>query len=148
MDSFDTHLHPSGSRLLSESPPSTPFAASSASHTGHGGSDLSLSELSLSGRTPVQRPFSLLAQPPDPGADAEQREGDGEGEELEGGGEDEERRTRLAAKVREEKLQNDLFVLRKLNATFASYNQALKETQSGTQVRVSCISLLYVASSK
>ena len=35
-----------------------------------------------------------------------------------------------------EKLQNDLFVLRKLNGTFRLYNEALSETESGTEVCV------------
>lgn len=35
--------------------------------------------------------------------------------------------------TRGEKLQNDLFVLRKLNGTFRLYNEALSETESGTE---------------
>ena len=36
---------------------------------------------------------------------------------------------------REERLQHDLFVLQKLNAAFSVYNTALKDTNSGTEVR-------------
>ncbi|KAI0305645.1 hypothetical protein B0F90DRAFT_1808848 [Multifurca ochricompacta] len=48
------------------------------------------------------------------------------------GGEDPDR-TRLAAQSREEKLQNDIFVLRQLNGAFAVYNDALRETRTGTE---------------
>ncbi len=41
--------------------------------------------------------------------------------------------THLATQSREEKLQNDLFVLRQLNGAFAAYNDALRETQAGTE---------------
>jgi len=43
-------------------------------------------------------------------------------------------RTTVAAQLREEKLQNDLFVLRQLNSVFAVYNDALREAQAGTEV--------------
>jgi len=43
-------------------------------------------------------------------------------------------RTRVIAQLREEKLQNDLFVLRQLNGAFAVYNDALREAQAGTEV--------------
>jgi hypothetical protein len=42
--------------------------------------------------------------------------------------------THLAARSREEKLRSDLFVLRQLNGAFAAYNDALRATQSGTEV--------------
>jgi len=60
------------------------------------------------------------------------REGEGEDE-----GVDEEaqiRRARKAARVREEKLQNDLFLLKKLNGAFSLYTDALRATQSSTEV--------------
>ncbi|KAH9049845.1 hypothetical protein EDB84DRAFT_834306 [Lactarius hengduanensis] len=41
--------------------------------------------------------------------------------------------THLAAQSREEKLRSDLFVLRQLNGAFAAYNDALRETQAGTE---------------
>ena len=58
-------------------------------------------------------------------------------------------RTSVAAQLREEKLQNDLFVLRQLNGAFAVYNDALREAQAGTEVNWSfqlqtCPNLLYV----
>lgn len=52
-------------------------------------------------------------------------------------GEDEEaqmRRARRAARTREEKLQNDLFLLKKLNSAFSLYTDALRTTQSSTEV--------------
>jgi len=62
-------------------------------------------------------------------------------EDLRGGeggeGEDEEaqiRRARKAARTREEKLQNDLFLLKKLNSAFSLYTDALRATQSSTEV--------------
>lgn len=42
--------------------------------------------------------------------------------------------THMAARSREEKLRSDLFVLRQLNGAFAAYNDALRETQAGTEV--------------
>ena len=42
--------------------------------------------------------------------------------------------THLAARSHEEKLRSDLFVLRQLNGAFAAYNDALRETQAGTEV--------------
>ena len=42
--------------------------------------------------------------------------------------------THLATRSREEKLRNDLFVLRQLNGAFAAYNDALQATQAGTEV--------------
>ena len=65
----------------------------------------------------------------------EVEEGLPEGEEDEG--EDEEaqiRRARKAARTREEKLQNDLFLLKKLNSAFSLYTDALRATQSSTEV--------------
>ena len=52
-------------------------------------------------------------------------------------GEEEEaqvRRARKAARTREEKLQNDLFLLKKLNGAFSLYTDALLATQSSTEV--------------
>ncbi|KAI0044625.1 hypothetical protein FA95DRAFT_1562014 [Auriscalpium vulgare] len=134
MDSIDSNFPPSGSRLLSESPLSGPFvSSSSASHTGTRGDDLSLSELSIPEPRPPSRPFSLLAQPQLKASTDAEGGDEGEEEELEGTGEDEEKRRRLDARTREERLQNDLFVLRKLNNTFAIYNDALSEAQSATE---------------
>lgn len=138
---------PSGSRLLSESPLSAAYQSSS--HTGPGGDDLSLSELDLTAREP-ERPFSLFARPKTPQRTVpipEPPSGDDDGDdahEQEGGEEDEEKRARSQARTREEKLQNDLFVLRKLNATFGVYNDALRETESATEVRPLFRDVVYV----
>ena len=54
-----------------------------------------------------------------------------------GGSEDEEaqiRRARKAARTREEKLQNDLFLLKKLNSAFSLYTDTLRAIQSSTEV--------------
>lgn len=141
--SSDFHLSDSGSRLLSES-----LLSGSSSRTGHGGDDLSLSELSLQDRPvqPPRRKFSLFAQPLSPQAADESAVV--EEEEAEGGGgaldedvfnetmrpEDIEKAQRVSAKSREEKLQHDLSTLRKINASFDLYKQALKETRSNTDV--------------
>lgn len=76
--------------------------------------------------------------------DNDKAQGNPPEEEEEGGGgggdedEDEEaqtRRARKAARMREEKLQNDLFLLKKLNGAFSLYTDALRATQSSTEVR-------------
>ena len=76
------------------------------------------------------------------------REEGEEGEEAQGEGEDEEaeiRRARKAARTREEKLQNDLFLLKKLNGAFSLYTDALRATQSSTEVsRYSTFSHLHI----
>jgi hypothetical protein len=120
--------------------------------------DLSLSELSLADQAYNPKPFSLLAQPAASSSNTDRpvtpenthppedddegtprdhdrdndgnNDGDDDLDTLEG----QERRAQKAAKAREEKLQNDLFILRKMNASFAVLNDALRETQSGAQV--------------
>lgn len=70
------------------------------------------------------------------------REGGDEGED-----EDEEaqiRRARKAARTREEKLQNDLFLLKKLNSAFSLYTDALRATQSSTEVSRYCTSSISI----
>lgn len=141
------------SHLLSQSLPSPdPFDASSHIHTGPGGADLSLSELSLSDK-PYSRDgprFSLLAPPPAPVRFSADQNTILEGEECEEGGDitgsvdehDDANNTIMehivAEKTREEKLQSDLFILRKLNASFAVLNDALQATKGATEV---CLSL-------
>jgi len=69
--------------------------------------------------------------------DEEQDEDEVEEALREAEGEDEEaqiRRARKAARMREEKLQNDLFLLKKLNSAFSLYTDALRATQSSTEV--------------
>ncbi|KAN0091156.1 hypothetical protein V8E55_004722 [Tylopilus felleus] len=134
------------SHLLSQSLPSPdPFDASSHIHTGPGGADLSLSELSLSDK-PYSRDgprFSLLAPPPAPSRFSTDQSTIIEGEECEEGNasvdseHDDANNTMMARvdaeKAREEKLQSDLFVLKKLNASFAVLNDALRATQGATE---------------
>lgn len=146
MDSFDLSsdfaVPNSGSRLMSESP----LHANSSSN--HSEDDLSLADLSLTERSQPRnlqrRPFSLLAQP----RFGDQTQDDSAVEDEDAvdptAGDDPfdqtmtpeevERVKKLAAKTREEKLESDLFILRKLNSAFGVYQDALKETQSSTEV--------------
>lgn len=139
------------SHLLSQSLPSPdPFDASSRIHTGPGGANLSLSELSLSekphGRDGPR--FSLLAPPPAPPRFSADQSAIIEGEEYEEGGDinvdghDDPNNTMMeravTEKAREEKLQSDLFILKKLNTSFAVLNDALKATKGASEV---CIRL-------
>lgn len=73
--------------------------------------DLSISELSLS-----LKPFSLLATPIDQEESAVQQP------------------QRNPDKAREEKLQSDIFILKKLNASFELFNEALHDTGSANKV--------------
>ena len=165
MDSLDSAGLPSGdSRLLSQSPQFSFASASSSLRTGPGGDDLSLSELypndRLPGHNPITRPSIAEAlgfgTPLDQSDDmsmlgaleeaAEVAEVVGEGYVEEGTeadvtvrvSDEDANRTSIAAQSREEKLQNDLFVLRQLNGAFAVYNDALREAQAGTEVSCSC----------
>lgn len=142
MDSSDIVFPASGSRLLSESP------ILSSSHTGPGGDDLSISELSLPDRTAIfDKPFTLLAplqDDPTTPTRSNSHENRDHDVEFEDDGEDDvddveqsEQEKRLAAKVREEKLQSDIFILKKLNASFATFHEALQDTGSANQVRMS-----------
>lgn len=137
----------SDSQLLSGSLPS-PEPFDSHSHTGPGGADLSLSELSLSDKDTENfhfhdRPrFSLLAPTattshtfsPDQSRISEDDEYE---EGNDGGSENDVDLTMIgrvaAAKAREDKLQSDLYVLKKLNASFALFNDALRSTQTATE---------------
>lgn len=109
----------SGSRLLSES--------SLASRTGHGGDDLSLSELSIEDRALSLPSFHLLSEPNDPETPTRRPDT---------GADDEEHTTRAAGKSREDKLRTDLAVLRKINAAFASFSEALDATGATNEVSV------------
>ncbi|KAG6820732.1 hypothetical protein H0H93_012378 [Arthromyces matolae] len=133
LDSSEILFLTSGSRLMSESPI---IPSSSSSRTGLGGEDLSLSELSVIDRTPVpSKPFSLLApardlsltQPNDsqhPDDLSHTEDVDDNHVEQDG---------RRAAKQREDKLQSDIFILKKLNASFAIFNEALQDTGSANE---------------
>lgn len=112
-------------RLLSESP-----LIGRSDHPDLSSSDL----LSVRELPQGDRSRSHAAEDRDDEDEVEEglREGGGEGE-----GEDEEaeiRRARKAARTREEKLQNDLFLLKKLNSAFSLYTDALRATQSSTEV--------------
>ncbi|KAL0072403.1 hypothetical protein AAF712_000166 [Marasmius tenuissimus] len=129
---------PSTSRLMSESP-----MLPARTSTSYDDPDLSISDLSISDRTAIQsKPFSLLAQPL---VQAHEEEDDGgslaaEGEEKErevvsdGDEVDEEERRanaqRLVTRQREEKLQRDIAVLKKLNSAFTAFNNALDDVGS------------------
>ncbi|KAJ7924847.1 hypothetical protein B0H13DRAFT_1976337, partial [Mycena leptocephala] len=99
-----------GSRLLSETP--FPSSSSLSSYTGPGGNDLSISELSLSDRAVAER-----------GGENDDGPFSSDPEELE-------RIKRHTGKLRDEKLQNDAFVLKKLNAALISFNDALGDIGS------------------
>jgi len=109
-------------RLLSESP-----LIGRSNHSDLSSSDL----LSVHDLPPGDRNQSHAVD--DDHAEGEVEEDLQEGDD----GEDEEaqiRRARKAARTREEKLQNDLFLLKKLNGAFSLYTDALRATQSTTEV--------------
>lgn len=140
--SYTDHESPSmlasGSRLLSLESPLSP-SESSSSRTGPGGEDLSLSELSLSDyNTIMKQPFSLLAKPvpdlstpkrdtniPSPHLTPEKSQCEEELLDDADSG-----RALQLSKNREDKLQSDIFILKKLNASFELFNEALRETGS------------------
>lgn len=172
MESFDSAGLPSGgSRLLSQSPQFSFASASSSSHTGPGGDDLSLSELYPDDHCPPERERdrqtrhnpktrpsiaealgfgarapdrsenqSTLGTLEDVGEELEEEDGGAEADVTVRGNGEEAEGTRNAAQLREERLQNDLFVLRQLNGAFAVYNDALREAQAGTEVNCPCTS--------
>ena len=82
--------------------------------------DLSISELSLSDQT--LKPFTLLAAP-EPEIDPEESDEPAA-----------QQSQKQSAKAREEKLQSDIFILRKLNASLELFNEALQDTGSANQV--------------
>ncbi|KAJ7462342.1 hypothetical protein B0H11DRAFT_107803 [Mycena galericulata] len=100
-----------GSHLLSESP-FLPSSSNLSSDTGPGGNDLSVSELSLSDQTvtSVEAENWDDARPGDP--------------------EEVEKIKKHSGKLRDEKLQNDVFILKKLNASLKSFNDALGDVGS------------------
>lgn len=110
------------SRLLSESEPDH--------------SDLSLSDLSLGQDRPREkRPFSLLARPlRDESAIADDDEPEPGEPDTTMTQEYMENARRQAVRTREEKLQHDLFILKKLNSAFEIYKDALREAKSATDV--------------
>ncbi|KAF5322558.1 hypothetical protein D9619_001770 [Psilocybe cf. subviscida] len=144
-DSPDIPMHGHGSRLLSLESPLLPSDTSSSSRTGPGADDLSLSELSLAEHnTMLSKPFSLLARvEPDvktptrkptahsassPEGSGEPPEGHVDHDEVD----PDEARLQASAK-RQEKLQSDIFVLKKLNAAFESFNDTLEATGTANE---------------
>ncbi|KAJ6625612.1 hypothetical protein B0H10DRAFT_2161840 [Mycena sp. CBHHK59/15] len=116
-----------GSRLLSESP-FLPSESNSSSHTGPGGDDLSISELSLSHRTiqagalPQRRTLYGDTNEHVSGGDTYDAVASRDPEELE-------KVKRHTSKLRDEKLQNDAFILKKLNASLVSFHDALGDVE-------------------
>ncbi|TFK44726.1 hypothetical protein BDQ12DRAFT_730752 [Crucibulum laeve] len=132
-DSSDISLPSSGSQLLSLSP----MLPTDDSESNPADNDLSISELSLSDRTAMlDKSFTLLAHDdrlPSTLTRPEKTPGEEDGEKTYDQedmreGDDVEQIKRNSAKSREEKLRGDIFVIRKLNASFATFNEALQET--------------------
>ena len=147
LDSLDLEVPHSGSHLLSES---YDLSHASSSRTGPGGDDLTLSDLALEDRPrPLhRRPFSLLARPVDSESSIDDESAIAEDGEEDGGAldqtmtqEDVEKAKKLSAKAREEKLQNDIFVLKKLNSALELYKDALRGMRSRTEVRFDLIDM-------
>jgi hypothetical protein len=135
-NSSDIPIPSSGSRLLSESSflPTT-------SHTGPGGLDLSLSELSITDHpSEALKPFSLISvlNPQrqffkDDEENPFQDNGDVDAEKTKDN-QDPETDKKLTEMSREEKLQHDLFILKKINASLAVYNDALSNVECANEV--------------
>lgn len=145
--SIDINASGSGSRLLFLE---SPIISSKSSYyqTSSGEEDLSLSELSLSDDAAImQKPFSLLARvEPEPEPITPMRSEKIQNSETsdqvrysdfkdDALNDDDLRQSQeQAAKQKEEKLKSDIFILKKLNASFELFNDALNETGSANQV--------------
>lgn len=133
-DSFELNFAlNSGSHLLSEAP-----ILPSSSQEDHDSTqaDLSLSELSLQDRTVTSdKPFTLLNPDRTRESAIDENEEEDENADVEEEHEDE-TAMRDRGRRRNEKLQSDLFVLRKLNSSFALYNEALENTGSANEVSI------------
>jgi hypothetical protein len=151
--SFEINTSGHDSRLLSLESPILPSGSSSSSRTGPGGQDLSLSELSISDHTATMpKPFSLLAKvdldPATPTRNNEAVNPEIHSDEHENDDSDflndeaDEDLQKQAEKRKEEKLQSDIFILKKLNASFELFNDALQETGSANQVKHCLLHLL------
>ncbi|GJJ06436.1 hypothetical protein Clacol_000628 [Clathrus columnatus] len=131
------NLSVAGSSILKESPP----FFSNRRNTGHGGEDLSLSELCLdsdfSENLLEEKPFSLL--PPQSRNNAQNNNHNLEAatqstsdsnpiNAIDASGKSTSTRSQ-----REEQLQRDLFVLKKLNASMSVYMNALKSVSTATE---------------
>jgi hypothetical protein len=126
-DSVD--LQAGGDRLLSESPDLPPESSHSYSNVND---DFSISELRLS--TPP-KPFSLLARPRSPTTPTPQDDVEVEDDEEEE--EEPERTVRTGTRTRDEDLQSDLFVLKKINGAFMEFNDVLDHVGSANEVSLS-----------
>ena len=142
--SIDINASGSGARLLSlESPVLS--SINPYYNAGSGEEDLSLSELSLFDQTVIlEQPFSLLAraesrprtptyntQPSSPDV---HHQNDSEKTDDVFAKESPDKIHHQTVKQKEEKLQSDIFILKKLNASFGLINEALQETGSANQV--------------
>lgn len=133
----------SGSSIMGLESPNIPSDSSYSRQD----DDMYLSDLGPTDQTAImQKPFSLLARV-DPGVSTPVRkearsvqeddyEHQGEEEDQAACGQvtTEERRAQVA-KQQEEKLQSDIFILKKLNASFELFNEALQDTGSANEVR-------------
>ncbi|KAF5369305.1 hypothetical protein D9758_002813 [Tetrapyrgos nigripes] len=121
-DSVD--LQAADEHLLSESPD----LPSESSHSySNANDDFSISELQVS--TPP-KPFSLLARPPSPTTPTPQ-ENAGEDDAVDE--EEQDRTVRKSTRTREEDLQSDLFVLKKINGAFMEFNDVLDNVGSANE---------------
>ncbi|KAL5507013.1 hypothetical protein ACEPAH_6469 [Sanghuangporus vaninii] len=134
-DSYDSSV-PLDTRYRSVSP------LANATYESAQPGDLSLSDLSTNNEIPGPSrpmPFSLLARPlrppqtPQNPPEEVEDVGNETARPVEEDEEDEETRAQFAAQSREERLRQDLFVLRKINAGLAVYNEALSGTRTSTE---------------
>ena len=137
--------------------------------------DLSISELSIIVKPEPEQPFSLLARPrplrtpvqttpppsqdPNPGEPSQSTDHETDAKDtvevddhVESPQEDENTRKQSVSRQRDERLKQDLFVLRKLNDAFGVFNDALEETRSSKSVQfpisriiVIGLTLVYIA---
>jgi hypothetical protein len=145
-DASDITFSADGSRLLSQS--SLMASESISSDNGQEENDLSLSDLSLRERDDIMsKPFSLLARA-EPVTPTQQTSTLGEAEDEEEGQDETnvEHTEKQTGKAREDKLHSDMFILKKLNASFSAFNEAMEATGSINDVRSlsECILVLIV----
>lgn len=150
MNSPDINV-PSGQSILGLDSPSIPSEISSSFSNQDG--ELYLSDLASPDQTAImKKPFSLLARveadlsTPSRGKASTAENITHETHEvplLEDEDEDDalEQKQIQDAKLREEKLQSDLFILKKLNTAFELFNEALQDTGSANEVSP-CIIIL------
>ncbi|KJA19894.1 hypothetical protein HYPSUDRAFT_43764 [Hypholoma sublateritium FD-334 SS-4] len=136
--SIDINASASESRLLSLDSPIL-SSINPYFNAGSCGEALSLSDLSLSDQTAItEKPFSLLAraesEPAAPTHNPQTTNPDARDENLSENSDDVfekeslEKIQQQTTKLREEKLQSDIFILKKLNASFGLFIEALQDT--------------------